>query len=83
MSVCVRKSFFWITFGFADVILSLSLHGIEYMPAYEVVMLLVRFEMLLEFLMISDVVCIIGIPNLVNLSLRGFLRVLVGRKIGL
>ena len=38
-----------------------------YMPVREVVMLLVRFEMFVKFLMVCDVVCIIGIPNLVNL----------------
>ena len=57
-----------------------SLHGIEYMAACS---LLVRFEMLVRFLMIGDVVCMIGIPNLVNLSKRGLLCVLVGWEIGL
>ena len=45
-----------------------SLHGIEYMPAWDVVTLLVRFEMLVRLLMVCDVVCMIGIPNLVKLS---------------
>ena len=53
------------------------------MPAWEVVMLLVRLEMLVRFLMICDVVCIIGNPNLVYLLERGLLCVLVGREIGL
>ena len=38
------------------------------MPAWEVVMLLVHLEMLVKFLMVCDVVCMIGILNLVNLS---------------
>ena len=33
-------------------------------------MLLAHFEMLVRFLMVCDVVCIISIPNLVNLSWR-------------
>ena len=36
------------------------------MTTEEVVMLLVRFKMLVRFLMVCDVVCIMGIPNLVN-----------------
>ena len=39
-----------------------------YMPVWEVVMLLVFFEMFMRFLMVCDVVCITGIPNSVNLS---------------
>ena len=31
-------------------------------------MLLVRFQMFVRFLMVCDVVCMIGIPNLVNFS---------------
>ena len=42
------------------------------------VSLLVRFEMFVRFLMVCDMVCMIGIPNFVNL-----LYVLVGREIGL
>ena len=38
------------------------------MPAWEVVMLFVHLEMLVKFLIVCDVVYIIGIPNLVNLS---------------
>ena len=53
------------------------------MPMWEVVALLVRFEMLVRFLMVYDVLYMIGIPNLVNLSKRGLLCVLVGREIGL
>ena len=41
-------------------------------------MLLVRLEML----MVCDVVYIIGIPNLGNLSWKGSLYMLVGRKMG-
>ena len=41
-----------------------SLYGIEYMPAWEVVSLLVRFVMFVRFLMVCDMVCMIGIPNL-------------------
>ena len=37
------------------------------MPASKVISLLVHFEMLVRFLMVCDVVCMIGIPNLVSL----------------
>ena len=36
-----------------------------------------------RFLMFSDVICMIGIPNLVSLSKSSMLFVLVGREIGL
>ena len=55
----------------------------EYIPAWEVFTLLVRLEMFVNFFMVCDVACIIGIPNLVNLSSRDFLCVIAGREIGL
>ena len=41
------------------------------------VALLVCFKMLVTFLMVCNMVCMIGIPNLVNLSKRDLLCVLV------
>ena len=52
------------------------------MPAWEVVMLLERLKILVRFFMVSEVHCIIGIPNLFNLSLKGLLYMLVGKEIG-
>ncbi len=46
-------------------------------------MSLVRLEMLVKFLMVCDMVFIISIPNLVNMSLKGLLCMLVGRETGL
>ena len=53
------------------------------MPVWEAVSLLVGFEMFVRFLMVCDVVCMIGIPNLVSLSYSDLLCVLAGREIGL
>ena len=43
---------------------------------------LLCFELFVRFLMVCDVVCIIDVYNLDNLSSRGSLCVLVGREIG-
>ena len=37
------------------------------------VALLVRFEMLVRFVMVCNMFCMIGIPNLIHLSQRGLL----------
>ena len=53
------------------------------MSECEVVMLLVHLEILVRFLMVCEEVGIIGIRNIVNLSLKGSLYILVGREMGL
>ena len=44
-----------------------SLHEMQYMSAWEVVSLFIRFVMFVRFLIVCDLVCMIGIPNLVSL----------------
>ena len=47
------------------------------------VSLLARLEVFVRFLMVCDLVCMISIANLINLSKIGVLCVFVGREKGL